>query len=64
LEAENARLKLERDLYKSSVNALVREHDPYVPLTAKEQEDLMNAPEGESIQSILEEYERKYRDRL
>ena len=35
-----------------------------VPMTEAEMVELMNAPQGESIISIIEEFETKYRDSL
>ena len=64
LEAQNARLKFERDMYKGPAYERFFQLEPYVPLTAAEAEALMNEPPGESIESILEEYEARYRDRL
>ena len=56
LEAELARVKFERDMYKKSIYD--SEFD--VPMTEAEMVELMNAPQGESIISIIEEFEGKY----
>ena len=64
LEWELARVKYERDMYKTSVYDMMRGSEFDVPLTEAEIDDMMNAPRGESLKSILEEYELRYRDRL
>ncbi len=60
LEAELTRVKFERDLYKRSIYGSLRGSEFDVPLTLEEQEELMNAPQGESLLSVIEEYESKY----
>ena len=59
LEAELARVKFERDLYKKSIYDSLRGSEFDVPMTEAEMEDLMNAPQGESILSIIEEFEKR-----
>ena len=59
LEAELTRVKFERDLYKKSIYDSMRGSEFDVPLTEAEMEELMNAPEGESILSIIEEFEKR-----
>ncbi len=64
VESELARVKFERDMYKKSIYDSMRGSEYDVPLTPEEQDELMNAPQGESLRSILEEFESKYRDSL
>ena len=63
-ESELARVKSERDMYKKSVYDSMRGSEFDVPMTEAEMVELMNAPQGESIISIIEEFETKYRDSL
>ncbi len=60
LEAELTRVKFERDLYKKSIYDSMRGSEFDVSLTLEEQDELMNAPQGESLLSIIEEHESKY----
>jgi len=64
LEAELARVKYERDMYKGPAYELFLQQNPFEPFTAEDAERLMNEPQGESLISILEDYEHRYRDRL
>ena len=59
LEAELTRVKFERDLYKKSIYDSMRGSEFDVPLTEAEMDELMNAPEGESILSVIEEFEQR-----
>ena len=64
VESELARVKFERDMYKKSIYDSLRGSEFDVPLTPEEQDELMNAPQGEPLRSILEHYEAKYRGSL
>ena len=59
LETELARVKYERDMYKSSIYDMMRGSEIDVALTEAEAEQLMNEPQGESLMSILEELEKQ-----
>jgi hypothetical protein len=55
LEAELTRVKWERDLYKSEASR----HGECKMMTPEEEQELMSAPQGESILDIIAEYERQ-----
>ena len=59
VESELARVKFERDMYKKSIYDSMRGSEFDVPMTEAEMVELMNAPQGESIISIIEEFEGK-----
>jgi len=59
VESELARVKFERDMYKKSIYDSLRGSEFDVPMTEAEMEELMNAPQGESISSIIEEFEKR-----
>ena len=62
LEAELARVKTERDLYKQSVSILIREIGPNEldkPMTEAEAYALMNDPNLVSLDSIITEIEQQ-----
>lgn len=62
LEAELARVKTERDLYKQSVSILIREIGPNEldkPMTEAEAYALMNDPSLVSLDMIISEIEQQ-----
>jgi hypothetical protein len=58
LEAELARVRAERDLFRSTAYSLFHRHDPYTTPTAEELYDMLHAPRGEPLHDILAEYDR------
>ncbi|MGK2908504.1 MAG: hypothetical protein ACSLE1_01670 [Sphingobium sp.] len=59
LEAELARVKRERDMLQSTVSYLVRNEELDRPMTPEELDELMNAPRGAPIRSVLAEYQAR-----
>lgn len=59
LEAELARVKYERDMYKEFVYDRMRKEVPYEPITEEEALEMVNSPPGESLADILKEFEGK-----
>ena len=59
LEAELMRVKTERDLYKESVSALLRDSPIFEIPTEEEFRQCETGPYGESMSEILAEYRRK-----
>ena len=59
VEAELARANFERDMYKKSIYDSLRGSEFDMPMTEAEMVDLMNAPQGESIISVIEEFEKQ-----
>ncbi len=59
LEAELTRVKTERDLYKGSVSALLRESPVFEIPTDEELRQCETGPFGESMSEILAEYRKK-----
>ena len=60
VEAELARVKFERYMYKKSIYDSLRGSEFDMPMTEAEMVDLMNAPQGESIISVIEEFEKQF----
>jgi len=60
VEAELARANFERDMYKKSIYDSLRGSEFDMPMTEAEMVDLMNAPQGESIISVIEEFEKQF----
>jgi predicted nuclease with TOPRIM domain len=60
LEAELARIKRERDMYKADVHRLRKaEIEELPPMTVEEVREMMAAPQGESFDSIIAEYQTR-----
>jgi hypothetical protein len=59
LEAELARVTLERDIYKDGVRLYLGKDDPEYDLTPEEVEDMLHGPRGEPLRDIVAEFERK-----
>jgi len=53
-------VKFERDMYKKSIYDSLRGSEFDMPMTEAEMVDLMNAPQGESIISVIEEFEKQF----
>lgn len=60
LEAELARVKTERDIYKQGAYALLRTDDPYKTPTPEELEDILHGPRGEPLRDIIAAFEMEY----
>lgn len=63
LEAELARVKTERDMYKEFVYDRMRKEVPYEPMTEAEVMDMLNGPRGESLEDIIKEFTGKLGDK-
>lgn len=61
LEAELARVKTERDIYKADVYATIRKDDPEYTLTEEEIQDALHGPRGQPLLDIVSEFERELR---
>lgn len=59
LEAELARVKAERDIYKNGAYALYRKDDPEYTLTEAEIQDALHGPRGEPLIDIIRQFERE-----
>ncbi len=59
LEAELARVKTERDIYKAAAYEVLHLSDVYRPLTPEEVEEMLHAPRGQSLKEIVAEFERE-----
>jgi len=59
LEAELARVKTERDLYKAVIAQVYDITDAYRPLTPAELDDMLHGPRGQPLQEIVAEFEQR-----
>jgi hypothetical protein len=59
LEAELARVKFERDLYKSAIAHTYDIADAYRSLTPEELDDMLHGPRGQPLKEIIAEFEQR-----
>ena len=59
LEAELARVKTERDIYKAAAYEVYRPHNPIPDPTEEEIADALTGPRGQPLLEIVAEFERR-----
>jgi hypothetical protein len=57
LEAENQRLREDRDRFKDAAYAFLDQIMPYKPVTPEEEHDMLHGPRGEQIVDVIAEME-------
>jgi hypothetical protein len=58
LEWQLARAKRELEIYRADAANSLRDSDDWKPLTPEEEANLMSAPQGHSLRSIIAEFEQ------
>jgi len=59
LESEVEALRSDRDRQRERYRSLLDQIVPFVPVSSEELDEMLNAPRGEPILSVIEEYERQ-----
>jgi hypothetical protein len=57
LESQLARARRELEIYRADAAHSIRDNDDWKPMTPEEEAELMTAPQGDSLRSIIADYE-------